>query len=78
MDEIKYFKKKFWYEEKIDNEKSKIKKMCKCGHRVIVPAYTEKVKCSWCGCWVFKNKQEEFNYKLKIALRKNKHEQISQ
>lgn len=78
MDELDLYKKSkaFWYEQKIADSKSKVKQICKCGHSVIVPSYVKKVKCNWCGCYVFKNKQDEFNYKLEIAIRKKKYEQI--
>ena len=78
MEEIRQFRKQFWYEQRLADSKSKVRKLCKCGHSLLVPAYIQKVKCSYCGCWVFHNKKDEFNYKLEIALRKKKYEQVSQ
>lgn len=66
--------KSFYYEEKLSHEKQKVKRLCKCGHKVVVPNFIDKVKCSWCGCWVFRSEKDEFNYKLEIAMRKKKYE----
>ena len=46
----------------------KVKYMCKCGHRVIIPYKVDKVLCSWCHNYVFKDKQVEFKYRLKEVV----------
>ena len=35
---------------------------CKCSHTVVIPVYTDKVLCSWCGRYCFKTKKDEFEY----------------
>ena len=42
---------------------------CKCGHSLyIYPPATKRI-CNWCGLYVFKDKKEEFNYRLKQYLK---------
>lgn len=45
---------------------------CKCGHSVAFPNKTDKVICSWCGNYVFKDKKDEFKYKLSQEMKKAK------
>lgn len=51
--------------ERQADEYDKVKIRCKCGHRVIVPMWVDKKICSWCGHYVYRNKQLEFKEKLK-------------
>jgi len=44
---------------------------CSCGHSVVVTNKYNRVICSWCGRWVYKNKQTEFRYNFEKARRKN-------
>ena len=37
-------------------EYDKVKYMCKCGHRVVIPKWVDKMPCDWCGNYVFKTK----------------------
>ena len=53
-------------------EYSKVKYQCRCGHRVIIPKWVDKQICDWCGCYVFKNKKDEFNYRMKEFLNDKK------
>lgn len=55
-EDIKYF-------EAIAKHKYK----CKCGHTVVV-VNKKKTLCTWCGCYVYKDKKEEFKERLKGAL----------
>ena len=42
---------------------------CKnCGH-TIVP-FKDRIICSYCGFWVYKNSKVEFKYKFKETLKK--------
>ena len=41
---------------------------CSCGHSVVIMPKNNKVLCTHCGHWVFKNKKEEFKYRLKERL----------
>lgn len=50
--------------ERMTDEYDKVKYMCKCGHRVIIPMWLDKQLCSWCGNYVFKNKVDEFKYRI--------------
>ena len=43
---------------------------CKCGHRVYV-GNKEKIVCSWCGNYVYRDKLTEFKENLKKEMRKN-------
>lgn len=50
-------------------ELDKVKHRCNCGHRVIVPESKNKEICNWCGHYVFKDKREEFRYRVKEKIR---------
>lgn len=41
---------------------------CPCGHSVVI--YNDKVICTHCNKWVFKNKEDEFKYRINEQLRK--------
>lgn len=45
---------------------------CLCSHRVAIPPQVDRVICSWCGHWVYKNKEIEEEYKKKDFERKLK------
>ena len=48
---------------------AKVKHTCSCGHRVVVPQRTDKEICSWCGHYVFREKRDEFKYRVKEKMR---------
>ena len=52
------------------NELEKVKYRCKCGHRSIIPYNEEKVVCTFCGNYVFKNKKDEDIYRIREKMRK--------
>lgn len=54
---------------KVTEEYDKVKYRCKCGHRVVIPAWVDKQVCSWCGSYVYKNKEDEFKDRMKSVLR---------
>lgn len=56
------------YMDKIANYTIK----CKCGHSVIFPNKEDRIICSWCGHYVYKNDKAKFKYKLKEEINKNK------
>lgn len=57
--------------ERMCNEYDKVKYVCKwCGRKSIIPYNIEKVECSWCHHYVFKNKQDEFKYRVNEKLKK--------
>jgi len=51
--------------KKLTNAEDKVKYTCKCGRRVIISSQKDKEICSWCGNYVFKNKKDEYKYKVK-------------
>ena len=57
------------FRRKMD-EYDKVKHICSCGHRIIMPKWVDKQICGWCGNYVFKDKREEFKYRLKEEIRK--------
>ena len=46
--------------------------ICKCGHTNTISAKEEKKICKWCGNYVFRNKQKEFEYRLKEKMIKER------
>ena len=47
----------------LDTKRAKYRRYCKhCGHSVIIPKTSKanKVICTWCGYYIFKNDFEEF------------------
>lgn len=50
-------------------EYTKVKYQCKnCGHKEIIPYWLEKQLCSYCGRYVFRNKKDEFMYRMREKL----------
>lgn len=45
---------------------------CKCGHPVHIPAYLDYIVCSWCGKNVFKTPKDEFIYRAKEVMYREK------
>ena len=41
---------------------------CKCGHSVVVSNKIKKVVCNHCGRYVFRDKKDEFIYRLKEVI----------
>ena len=56
---------------KLEKERVKYKKYCKCGHSMIFypMEHKDKKPCSWCGHYVFINKKVEFKYRLNRLLK---------
>lgn len=42
---------------------------CTCGHSVVIRPTVEKVICTWCQKYVFRNKEDEFKYRIKEKLK---------
>lgn len=55
--------------ERMQEEYDKVKYMCKCGHKVIIPNHVDKQVCRWCGKYVFKNEKDEFKYRMRGLLK---------
>lgn len=50
----------------LEKERSKYKRYCKCGHSQVFPPTSKKDKiiCTWCGNYIYKNDYEEFKSNL--------------
>ena len=55
--------------KRLTQEEDKVKYKCKCGRRVIIPKWVDKQICSWCGNYVFRNKYDEFKYRVKEKIK---------
>lgn len=56
--------------KKIINEIEEFKIYCSCGHSMVIFPFEKKNKkvCSYCGKYVYTNKQEEFKERLSVLL----------
>ena len=46
------------------------KYQCKrCGRKMIITERLDKIPCSWCGYYIFKNDKDEFAYRINERLR---------
>ena len=54
---------------------SKNRRICKCGHRVLVTKFHDRVICKWCGRYVYLDEKTEFKYKTKETINKKKLEE---
>lgn len=66
------FKKDTEEYERRAEEYDKVKYLCKCGHRVIIPKWMDKNICDWCGNYVFKSKKDEDLYRIKEKMKGGK------
>jgi len=67
--------KEYEEQDKLAQAQRRMKKFCPyCGKRVHFYAFEKKGKqlCDWCGRYVFKDKETEFNYRMKELLNKQK------
>ena len=61
--------------EILSGERTKNRKLCKnCHHSVLIPPQLDKIICSWCKNYVFKNDKIEFEYRMKEKMLKAKKE----
>ena len=58
--------------KRMSNEYAKVKYTCHCGHRVIIPKWVKYQLCGWCGSYVFKNKKDEFEYRMNEKMKRRK------
>ncbi len=56
--------------EKFEDVRSKYRIYCKCGHSMVFFPYEKETRklCTYCGHFVYKNKEEEFYTKMKQEL----------
>lgn len=60
-----------WYgdiEKRMSVLNDNCKYTCECGARVFIIGNRSRTICRNCGKWVFKNKKEEFRYRLNLTL----------
>lgn len=55
--------------KRMADELSKVTYKCACGHKEVIPSAEDKKLCSWCGHYVFKDKKDEFRYRVKEKIR---------
>lgn len=55
--------------QKYTDEIAKHKYQCKCGRKIYIDRTRDKAVCDWCHRYVFKNKKDEFKYRIKEKLR---------
>lgn len=55
---------------RLTDEYDKVKYICKCGSRVIIPYNVDKQICNHCGNYVFKSKRDEFKFRLEEQKKK--------
>lgn len=56
--------------QKLQDELNNYTYTCECGHRVVILPQKDKVICNWCKHYVFKNKQDEFKYRINEKIRR--------
>lgn len=56
--------------KKLQEELSNHTYTCNCGHRVLILPQKDKVICNWCKHYVFKNKKDEFKYRINEKIRR--------
>ena len=66
---------KNWFKDEDYEEKLKLetenKRVCKeCGYTTLIPSYKKRIVCKRCGYWVFRNKKDEFEYRMNEQLKK--------
>lgn len=56
---------------KLENDRAKYKRYCRCGHSIVFPtsSKTNKIICTWCGNYIYKNDHEEFKENIKKVLK---------
>ena len=62
--------KKWEQDSKRFNDITRCSQKCSCGHSVMITGKNSKTVCNWCGKYVFKNKKEEFEYRMREKLKK--------
>ena len=43
---------------------------CKCGRKELILSSQDKVLCSWCGNYIYRNKKLEFADRLNTAIKR--------
>lgn len=53
---------------KLDNEMAQLKVKCECSHTMVM-INVDRMICSWCGYWVYKDDKAKFKYKMRKELK---------
>lgn len=58
-------------ESKLDDESSKYKYKCSCGHSVVIYPFEhiERKLCDWCGYYVYTDAEEQKKYDFKTKIK---------
>lgn len=56
--------------ERLQDALNKHTYTCECGHRVVILPQKDKIICNWCHKYVFKNKHDEFKYRINELIRR--------
>ena len=67
--EIKFIP-NFQNDIKLDKERIEKSVKCICGHSIHIPAFLDKIVCSYCGRKVKNTTKNHFKYKLRKLLHK--------
>lgn len=67
-----YFKKRLSVDSKLTEERAKYRIYCKCGHSIVFFPFEKSNKkiCSYCGYYIYKNKNIEFKEKVRSSINK--------
>ena len=57
------------YNKLVDEFQRLSYKCGKCGRRTYISPKKEKQLCDWCGTYVFRNKKDEFKYRVKERMK---------
>jgi len=60
----------FIEDKKLMNVLANFKVKCKCGHTMVFVTNREKIICTYCGRYIYKNKKLEFKDKILKERRK--------
>lgn len=56
--------------DRMTNELDKVKYECRCGHKEVITSTEDKKICSWCGRYIFRDKRDEFNYRISEQIKR--------
>lgn len=61
----------FKYDEKKFDSLAENRYYCYCGHSVVINPKETRVLCTYCGHWVYKDKQKYFKERLRGYINEN-------
>lgn len=58
-------------DSRLFEERTRLRVTCKhCGHTKAIPSFVDKVICSWCKHYIFRNDEIESKYRFKEKILK--------